>query len=124
MYTSLEIFEKLNDYLARQITLWDLESWLIPRLPLYLQNPDSPAGRLAGTIELCLSELQGGIRTERSIKKLLSQQATPEPIYLKPYPEHTIANEATSSTPVVEPTNFGWFGPSPVWSTELQVVYV
>jgi len=124
MYTSMEIFAVLNDYLERRITLWDLESWLIPRLPLYLQNPDSTAARLAGTIELCLSELQGGIRTERGIKKLLSQQATPEPIYLRPYPSYSSVDEATSSTPVMEPASFGWFDPSQVWSTGLRVANV
>ena len=74
MSDSIEIFSKVNDYIERRITLWDLESWLVPRLPLYFEHPHSAVGQLASAIELCLAELQGGIRSERSVKTLLRDQ--------------------------------------------------
>lgn len=74
MSTSIEIYSKVSEYLARHITLRELESWLVPRLPICLANPDSAVGRLAGVVELCLAELQAGIIAERSVRKRLSGQ--------------------------------------------------
>lgn len=74
MSTSLEIYSKVSEYLARHIALRDLESWLVPRLPVYLENPNSAVGELAGVVELCLAELQAGIIAERSVRKRLSGQ--------------------------------------------------
>jgi len=71
MSTLIEIFSKTCDYLEGRSSLADLESWVASRLPAYMSNPESPAGQLAGLIELSLSELHDGLRTERSVKSRL-----------------------------------------------------
>ena len=73
---SFELSSRLQDYLRRRATLQDMESWLVPRLPLYLDDPDSAAGQLAGAIELLLSELHAGLRTERSLRAALRRYHT------------------------------------------------
>ena len=71
MSTPTEIFSKTCDYLEGRMSLADLESLVASRLPAYVSDPESPAGQLAGLIELCLAELHDGLRTERSIKSRL-----------------------------------------------------
>ncbi len=72
MEIASDLVQKLDDYLRGRCSLWDLESWLAPRLRQYIANPNSMEGRLAGAIELCLAEMSDGIRTERSTKKALA----------------------------------------------------
>lgn len=119
MSDSIEIFSKLNDYIQRRITLWDLESWLVPRLPLYLQNPESAVGQLASAIELCLAELQAGLRSERGIRTLLARHLKVTPTIWAPYSEAQ-PEDITSSTnaePLVTDQSLSW-------SIALQVVNV
>jgi hypothetical protein len=73
--TSIEIYSKVSEYLARHIALRDLESWLAPRLPIYLEHPDSAVGQFAGVVELCLAEHHAGIIAERTVRKRLSGHA-------------------------------------------------
>jgi hypothetical protein len=68
-----ELFSRLDDYLGKKITLCDLESWLVPRLPLFLDAPDSMAGRIAGAIDLSLNEYEDGLITENTLRKSLKQ---------------------------------------------------
>ena len=71
MSTRIEIFSKTCDYLEGRLGLGELETWVASRLPVYVSDPESPAGQLAGLIELCLAELHDGLRTERSIRSRL-----------------------------------------------------
>ena len=122
MSASIEIFSKVRDYLERRITLQGLESWLVPKLPLYLANPDSDVGRLVGLIELRLAELKAGIRTERSVRLSLRRHAGREPVFWMQYPARTSEDMTTSSTPVSQATTLGAPVRSPLWSTGAQVV--
>jgi len=114
MSGSIEIYSKLGDYIQRRITLWDLESWLVPRLPIYLENPESAVGQVASAIELCLAELQAGLRSERSISPLLAGHLKTTPILWTRYPEAQ-PEDITSSANVNQ---------SQSWSTSLAVVNV
>jgi hypothetical protein len=124
MSTSIEVFAKVQDYVDRRITLHELESWLVNRLPTYLSNPNSAAAELVGVIELGLAEIQAGIRSERSFRKLLGLQTTSNPISTKPYPYYTRITEASSSASPAEPTPLVWEVPSVSSSTVPQVEYV
>lgn len=118
----MELISKVRDYVGRRMTLRDLESWLVPRLPVFLAEPESQAGRLASAVELCLAELNAGIRSERSIRALLCRQMSDNPVVRasigEPQSEDT---SATSSQPM---TTLQWMDQPLVWSIESQVVSV
>ena len=118
MNASMELFSKLNDYLERRITLWDLESWLAPRLPIFLDAPDSVVGRMAGAIELCIAELQDGLKSERTVKQVLKRyQEVQRTVWISPEssPQSNITTSATSTIPVG-----GLLSQLQVWNNELQ----
>ena len=71
METSNELTDNLEDYLKGNCSIRQLEEWTVPRLPQFLSNVDSLDGRIAGAIELSLSEVADGLRTERSAKMSL-----------------------------------------------------
>ena len=125
MSTSIDIFAKVTSYLEHRITLRELESWLVPMLPIYLLNPDSAAANLVGLIELGLAEIQAGIRSEKSLKRLLAQHSTRNLISLELYPYRFGIDETIASlSSVTEATCSEWLDQSPSWHTEPQVEYV
>jgi hypothetical protein len=122
MSTSIEIYSKLSEYLARHITLRDLESWLVPRLPIYLEHPDSAVGQLAGVVELCLAELQAGIIAERSVRKRLSRHGATDSIIWLKYPDETQSDVSTMASSTGGAVNWELAAPSRSWSIEPVVV--
>lgn len=101
MTPSVEILSKLNDYFRRRITLRELEAWLVPRLPVFLDAPDSVAGRLASAIELSLAELYAGLRSERSVRMALSRYRSNQQIVWFEYPgtlPETLSSSSTCET--------------------------
>jgi len=125
MSTSIDIFSKITDYLEHRITMRELESWLVPMLPIYLLNPDSAAANLIGLIELGLAEIQAGIRSEKSFKRLLAQHSTRNLISLDLHPYRSGIDETMASTSsTTEARGSEWLDQSPSWHTEPQVEYV
>ena len=122
MFTSIDVFSRVTDYIERRITLQELESWLVPMLPVYLANPDSAAAELVGAIELGLAELSAGILSERSVRKLLAKAQAVGGVSIVEYPEPVVAFDATSSASVTDATALDWLDPSRSWHTEPQVV--
>jgi hypothetical protein len=112
MSTSIEIFSKVNEYVEGRINLREMEYWLANRLPIYLLNPDSTAAGLAGAIELGLAEIQAGIRSERSLKRLLLQRHIRGHILMKSYSHETGETDTVSSVSTTETMN--WEGGGPV----------
>ena len=116
MNSSNELISKLDDYLRRRITLWELESWMAPRLPVLLDAPDSLAGRIAGAIELCFAELQGGLRSERSIRISLKRYQDMQKItWLRPVEEQQTNETTSASTSTV---SGGLLSQLQVWNSE------
>ena len=124
MSTSIEVFAKVQDYVDRRITLHELESWLVNRLPIYLSNPKTAAAELVGVIELGLAEIQAGIRSERSLRKLLGLQVASNPISTESYPYYVSITEASSAASPTEPMLLVWEGLSVSSSSVPQVKYV
>lgn len=111
----------LDDYLSRRITLADLESWLVPRLPMCLDDPDSVTGRLAGAIELSLAELQAGLRSERSIRMALSKYRDAQQVKWFSLPSDQPNDVSSSATS--EPIRLvGLLNQIQVWNSESVVV--
>ena len=124
MTTSIDIYSKVTDYIEHDVTLRELESWLVFMLPVYLSNPDSDAAMLASRIELGLAETSAGITTERLLRKQLKQQFISNPIKSQSYPFQTSNEESIAATSTTEDANLEWMKPSPSWSSEPQVVNV
>ena len=124
MTTSIEIFSMVNEYRTHTITLAELESWLVPRLALYMENPDSAVGRMAGLIELCLAEFQAGIITERSVRARLGKYGSTEAFAWLRYPNEVQEDVTSSASTPVGVTNSRWAAQSPSWNSEPGVVNV
>lgn len=92
-----ELHSKVNDYLERRIGLRDLESWLVPRLPIYLDAPGSAVARLVGVIELSLAELHAGLRAERSLRAVVSRYLSMQRTVWFEYPADNPQNITSSS---------------------------
>jgi len=124
MDTNLELSSLVQDYLRHRATLQDLESWLVPRLALYLDNPSSEIGQLAGAIELLLSELHAGLRTERSLRAALRRYHTQlRTIWIR-YPSVQVEDTVTSSSTWGPLRSSGLpLIPQPAWNIEFQEVF-
>ena len=68
---SLELKDMVSKYINREISLDDLEKWLLPNLYQFVENPDSDTANLVAAIELCTAEYQLGERTEDDIRNYL-----------------------------------------------------
>lgn len=64
---------KVGEYLDKRITLQELESWMAPRTCGFYDIPYSRMAKLAHVVELYLSELHDGLRTERSLRRALAK---------------------------------------------------
>ncbi len=77
---SHELRDKVLQYVNAEITLEELEDWLVPRLPEYLTFQPSTDAEVAGAIELGLAELSDCLITEddlrRSLAHMLSDKVT------------------------------------------------
>jgi len=67
------IFLKTFQYLGHQITLEELEDWLVPHLPRYLSMEPCSESELAGAIELGLAEMSAEQRTEDEFRATLQE---------------------------------------------------
>ena len=73
MSITYEIYNKVIQYLNGDIKLSDLENWIVPNLERVVNLPPSPERDLAGEIELGLSEMTAGHRTENEFKTELRE---------------------------------------------------
>lgn len=105
MNTSIELLRTLDDYLKRRITLQELESWVVPRLPILLDAPDSSVAQLAAAVELYLAEFHSGIRTERSVRVALSRCLALErkEWFLYPSEQERSVTSSASTVPIELP---------------------
>ena len=70
-----EVFKKTAAYLARRISLDDLNTWVMDREPW--GEPPSPIDaprQLVGAIELSYWEMDNGDRDEESVRKILTEE--------------------------------------------------
>jgi hypothetical protein len=66
---SSELYNKVIEVIDNQIDIKQLEEWLVPRLPIFLAEPDS--ADVVAAIELGLAEMSDGIRTKEEFSELL-----------------------------------------------------
>ena len=70
---SYELNEKITKYLNQEISLPELEEWIVPRLPYFLQLPQSGDAEVISAFELGLAEMTNGTKTEAGFNELLTQ---------------------------------------------------
>ena len=68
---SYEFKDVIFEFIQSNITVQQLEEWLVPRLPTLIKEQDSSDADVVATIELGLAEMSDGIRTEEDFRKLL-----------------------------------------------------
>ena len=72
MDPSLDIFGVTHRYLEGDLTLDDLQEWLVPRLGSFLVDPHCTASELAGLLELCFADIAAGEADEDELRGLIS----------------------------------------------------
>ena len=122
MTTSIDIYCKVTDYIEHNLTLRQLESWLVPMLPTFVSSPDSEVALIAGRIELGLAEINAGIISERSFRRQL-KKSIDSPIKCQPYPAQTGGDDTTAAS-ICDVISRDWASPSPSWSSVPQVANV
>lgn len=120
----MELCASVNDYLDGRITLAQLEEWLTPRLRAVLSTPDTDIAYIAGTVELCIAEIAGGIRTERSAKTFLRRHLADRlrvpVIYMEYDASPTRVISGSSSRYIITPPLVS--GPTPPrWLTGVRI---
>lgn len=120
MASTDQLYSKIGEYLERRSSLHDLESWLAPRLAVYLDSPTSAAGQTVGAIELLLSELGDGIRSERSLRMALKRYVASQRVRWFNHSQDTSEDLTSSSAGDLTPAEM--LNPSPSWRIEFQGV--
>lgn len=68
---SLDLRDKIARYISSEISLEELENWLVQNLPNLASDPQSDDTSLAAAVDLCLAEFSEGLRSEDNIKQYL-----------------------------------------------------
>jgi hypothetical protein len=79
MAISSDLLDKINQYLDNQITISELEEWLVPREPFLLREPESDDSDIIGAIELGLAEMSAGLRVEDDLRRLFREALEGKP---------------------------------------------
>jgi len=78
MFTS-ELFDVVDQYLERIISLQELENWVVPRLPIFFKLPYFGGEELVTEIEMGLAEIGDKTLAEEefrsSLRNLINKQA-------------------------------------------------
>src|SRR3972149_5941250 len=98
MSMSMDLHSKIYEYVSRTLSLQELESWIVPRLPYFISQTDSSVEKLASAVELCLAEFQAGLRSQRSMRAFLARQLGDNPIIWAPIYESRIQDATGSAT--------------------------
>lgn len=108
MITS-ELFIIVDKYVQKNISLEELEDWIVPRLPFFFRLPLSQASEFVAGIELGLAEISNGSRTEEEFRNMLSELLREADTIWLSYPlsnELSVSSSAnkTSLSAIYEPS--------------------
>jgi hypothetical protein len=65
--------ERVNMYLNGRVSLEELSEWILRHDPILLRDPSAPEARLAGLIDLCISDMRIERSSEEDIRKEILQ---------------------------------------------------
>lgn len=69
--TDADVLLQISEYVHSQITLRELEEFIVPRLPALLTLPPSTVTDLTDIVEMGLAEIGDGVETEEGLKAKL-----------------------------------------------------
>jgi hypothetical protein len=114
---SLDIFRVAHCYLEGDLTLDDLQEWLVPRLGIFLVDPHCTASELAGLLEVCFADIAAGEADEDEVRDLIGDfLRTNEMIVLANVVRTTTSNARASIQPLfagIPRSTFNPFEPLP-----------
>lgn len=70
---SYELREQVILAIDEAITLAELEEWIVPRLPLFLERPDSDDAEMIAAIEMALAEVGNSLIDELEARTMLRE---------------------------------------------------
>ncbi len=71
---SSELRIMVLQYINSEISFEQLEEWIVPRLPVFLSDPNSVDADIVSAIELGLAEISDGLRNEEEFRELLNDE--------------------------------------------------
>lgn len=77
---SYELKDQIAKYIDGEITFGQLEEWYVPRLPLFLQAPDSADADMIAEIELAAADWSAGSYDEAEVRRILADAMAQYPI--------------------------------------------
>jgi uncharacterized protein YlxP (DUF503 family) len=99
MRPDLEIITKVSQYLDHQITLSELEEWIVSSLSYLVSLAPSTVQELVGTVELGLAEMSNGSRSEDEFRDMLQNFVRAHPTMEFNLAESSYRIQYGSSTP-------------------------
>lgn len=96
MLTS-QVFNVVDQYLERVITLEELEDWLAPRLLLFFKWPYSSLTDFITEIEVALADMSEQRQTENEFRSLLKNLLEQAQVVWANYPAEDVTTYAESS---------------------------
>lgn len=96
MLTS-ELFDMVDQYLERVISLHTLEDWLVPRLPLFFKLPYSSVEELVAAIEVGLADISNSTISEEEFRHSLRDSINRQTVYPITFADVTQENFASSA---------------------------
>jgi hypothetical protein len=77
---SSDLKTKVQEFVAGEISVRQLEDWIVPRLPYFLKSLESDDSDLVAAIELSLAELSDSIRSLEEVRRYLSETLNAYPM--------------------------------------------
>ena len=108
-----ELLKIIDRYLARAISLEELEDWLVPRLPALFRMRFSTISDLVAEIEAGLAELSDQMRTEEEFRHLLKNCIQQVQAVWANYPTEdrmTYTESSNQASPTLQYTTLGLVG--------------
>ena len=102
MLTS-ELFDIVDQYLERVISLQELEEWLVPRLPFFFKLPYSGVEELVATIEVGLADISDGTISEEEFRQSLRDSIDRQAVYTVTFTD--VAQENFAGSAVQSPSH-------------------
>jgi len=68
---SPDLRDKLGQFLDGMLGIEELEEWIVARLRVFMEPPDTPDASVVAAIELGLAEMSDGIRSEAQFRDLM-----------------------------------------------------
>lgn len=94
---SYELYDIVMRYILGDMSLSELQNWLIPREPWILRRPESDDSDLVGAIEHGFVMIDHGVMTEEKVKEELSDEIHGKAILVGDKPESSITLSAANT---------------------------